>query len=153
MAIPGEVQSRDGVSRALAREAMRGVLPEAVRERTGKADFTTMINEAVARDVPAIAHALSASSLGVQLGYLDAGRLGPAVAGLAAGLSGPESLDSWDLTDIVGLETWLRLFWPERQHARPEPCLLQEMSNESKEDSGVSPGEAPVSRASPQDPR
>ena len=34
MSVPGEIQNRDGVPRALLRAAMRGVLPEAVRQRT-----------------------------------------------------------------------------------------------------------------------
>ena len=48
MAIPGEVQNQDGVPRALLREAMRGVLPEPVRQRTWKANFTAAVNQGLA---------------------------------------------------------------------------------------------------------
>jgi asparagine synthetase B (glutamine-hydrolysing) len=44
MAIPGEVVNWQGVPKGLFREAMRGVLPEAIRLRRWKADFTDFIN-------------------------------------------------------------------------------------------------------------
>jgi asparagine synthase (glutamine-hydrolysing) len=110
MAVPGEIQARNGVARALAREAMRGVLPDCIYARTTKADFSRVVNRGVAGDVPLLMRALSSDCLGVRLGYLDRDRLSPAVARLSAGLMRPDCLDSWDLADVLGLETWLRLF-------------------------------------------
>ena len=110
MAIPGEIQNLNGVPRALLRESMRGVLPERIRTRTGKADFSYIINRGVAKDVRAISQALSSESLGVQLGYLDAARLAPALKRLSTDLSGPDCLNSWDLADVFGLEVWLQVF-------------------------------------------
>jgi asparagine synthase (glutamine-hydrolysing) len=110
MAIPGEIQNLNGVPRALLRESMRGVLPDRIRERIGKADFSYIINSGVAKDVGAISQALSSESLGVQLGYLDAARLAPALKRLSVDLSGPDCLNSWDLADIFGLEVWLQVF-------------------------------------------
>jgi asparagine synthase (glutamine-hydrolysing) len=111
MAIPGEVQNRNGVPRALLREAMRGVLPEPVRARTWKADFSAVGNGGVARDVAAIGRALGPASLGVRLGYLDPARLAPEVARIGSQLEGPECLNSWDLADLYGLEMWLQVFF------------------------------------------
>lgn len=110
MAIPGEIQNLNGVPRALLRESMRGVLPERIRVRTGKADFSYIINRGVAKDVRAISQALSSESLGVQLGYLDAARLAPALKRLSGDFSGPDCTDSWDLADVFGLEVWLQVF-------------------------------------------
>ena len=38
MAVPGDVQNADGVPRAMARDGMRGVLPDEIRARVWKAD-------------------------------------------------------------------------------------------------------------------
>ena len=110
MAIPGEIQNRNGAPRALLREAMRGILPEQVRRRPGKADFSYIVNNGVEQDVAAISRALSPQSLGVRLGYLDPARLASAISGLAADLAGPDCLNSWDLADLFGLEVWLQVF-------------------------------------------
>jgi asparagine synthase (glutamine-hydrolysing) len=110
MATPGEVQNRNGIPRALLREAMRGILPEAVRSRKGKADFTRVVNAGVARNASEITRALSSACLGVRLGYFDAHRLAPEVARLSAGLDGADCVKSWDLADLFGLEVWLQVF-------------------------------------------
>ena len=124
MAIPGEAQNPGGVPRGLLRAATQGVLPESVRTRRGKADFSYLVNGGVARDMPTICEMLSSNSLGVRLGYLDGARLAPAVTRLSVGTlaeSGCES--SWDLADLVGLEIWLRVFFdgPSGQVQRPVP--------------------------------
>lgn len=110
MAIPGEIQNHEGVPRALIREALRGVLPEPVRTRKGKGDFTGLINRGMADGSDAMLRELSPSSLAVQLGYFDADRLGREAARLATNLTGPDCVNSWDLADLFGLEMWLRVF-------------------------------------------
>lgn len=115
MAIPGEVQNQNGVPRGLLREAMRGVLPESVRTRRGKADFSYIVNRGVAQDLSVISQTLSSDSLGVGLGYVDAARLAPAVARWSAdGFAGPDCENSWDLADLFGLEVWLHVFLAQR---------------------------------------
>jgi asparagine synthase (glutamine-hydrolysing) len=111
MAAPGDMQNRDGVPRALLREAMRGVLPEPVRARTWKADFTAPANQGIARDLRQVAARLSHGSLAARRGYLDERGLAAELPGLAAELTGPEALATWDLTDLFALETWLRVFF------------------------------------------
>ncbi len=115
MAIPGEVQNHEGVPRAILREAMRGILPERVRARRWKADFTEATNHGVAQDLAAIRARLGPGSLGVRMGYVDGGRLQPAVDRMAAGLAGKEATDGWDLVDLLGLEAWLRVFFSRSQ--------------------------------------
>jgi asparagine synthase (glutamine-hydrolysing) len=110
MAIPGEVQNRGGVPRGLLRDAMRGILPESIRTRRDKADFTSVVNAGVTRDVATIKRALTDDPLAVRLGYLDPRRLAPGLARLAAGLDVPGGTERWDLADLFGLETWLQVF-------------------------------------------
>jgi asparagine synthase (glutamine-hydrolysing) len=128
IAIPGEAQNRNGVPRAILREAMRGVLPESVRTRRGKADFSYIVNSGVAKDRAIISRALSPDSLGVQLGYVDGGRLAPAIARLSAGsLAGKDCGDSWDLADLFGLEVWLQVFFDQsRTSSIPDSRQMRE---------------------------
>jgi asparagine synthase (glutamine-hydrolysing) len=111
MAAPGEMQNRDGVPRALLREAMAGILPEAVRARTWKADFTGPANRGIAQDLAQVSARLSHGSLAARFGYLDESRLAAELPGLATELQGPESLALWDLTDLFALEVWLQVFF------------------------------------------
>lgn len=111
MAAPGEIQNRDGVPRALLREAMSGILPEPLRARTWKADFTTAANDGIGRNLGQVSARLSQGSLAARLGYLDERRLAAALPGLAAELEGPDCLATWDLTDLFALEVWLQVFF------------------------------------------
>lgn len=111
MAIPGEIQNRDGVPRALPREAMRGVLPEPVRQRTWKADFTDDVNRGIAGDLAQIKRTLGGEAAAVRMGYVDRGHLDQALARLdAASLTASNCIAAWELGDLVGLETWLQVF-------------------------------------------
>jgi asparagine synthase (glutamine-hydrolysing) len=118
MAIPGDVHARDGVPRVLLREAMRDVLPDSIRARTWKSDFSQFVNHGLSEDSAAILETLSTDCLGVRFGYLDANRLAPELARLASTLNAADCVDSWDLADTYGLEMWLRVFW-----GRHEECL------------------------------
>ncbi len=111
VATPGTMQNFGGVPRAILREAMRGVLPDAVRARTWKADFSDAVNEGVARDHPVIAAHLTRDAQAVARGYFDATALERDVARLASPRTATDSRDSWDLTDAFGLELWLRVFF------------------------------------------
>jgi asparagine synthase (glutamine-hydrolysing) len=110
IAVPGEIQNRDGVPRALLREAMRAVLPEAVRARRWKADFSGVVNEGVARDFQTITDTLSADPIAVRRGYLDRVRLASELPHASAALAGPTCTAAWDVADLYGLEIWLRVF-------------------------------------------
>ena len=124
MAIPGDVHAQDGVPRVLLREALRGVLPESIRTRTWKSDFTSFVNLGLRDDAVEILRTLNAQCMGVGFGYLDAERLTPELGRLARGLDGAECTDSWDLGDTYGLEMWLRVFWPrEAMHPPSRPRL------------------------------
>jgi asparagine synthase (glutamine-hydrolysing) len=110
MAVPGDVQNRHGVPRALARQAMRGILPEAIRARKWKADFSQVVNGGVAADAGAIRQILTRNASSVAYNYLDPGTLETAVSRLTAGTQA-DCVDSWDVADLVGLEIWLQVFF------------------------------------------
>ena len=110
IATPGEIATCQGVPRALLRAGMRGILPEMVRTRTDKADFTAVANRGAAHGAAIIAAVLSSEPLGVQLGYFDRERLVPEIARLRAQLTGPTCAEAWDLGDLLGLEVWLQVF-------------------------------------------
>lgn len=111
MAVPGDMYCHRGVPRAFLREAMRGILPEPIRARTWKADFTSTVNAGAARDLAHIAATITAGSRAAGLGLLDSARLAAEVARLGAGLTGTDATETWDLADLFGLETWVRVFF------------------------------------------
>jgi hypothetical protein len=113
MAVPGEIQTPGGVPRALLREAMAGVLPEPVRARTWKADFSTTINRGIGQELEQLSARLTGGALSVRLGYVDERRLVAALPALARELEGPTSLATWDLADLFALEVWLGVFFGE----------------------------------------
>jgi asparagine synthase (glutamine-hydrolysing) len=117
IAMPGTMQNHGGVPRAVLREAMRGVLPDAVRARTWKADFSDAVNAGVGREHATIASLLTRDAHAVRRGFFDADRLEPAVARVAAAGIGDDCRDSWDLADAFGFELWLRVFFA--QHEPP----------------------------------
>ncbi len=110
MGIPGEMQTWQGVPKALLRAAMRGVLPEAIAHRTWKADFSHLVNEGMVRDFPRLADCLQADGLAVKLGYLRGDVLRGELERLRTRLGGPDCETAWSLSDLLGLELWLRVF-------------------------------------------
>jgi len=110
MAVPGEIQNRGGVPRVQLREAMKGTVPDVIRNRAGKGDFTAVANSAVAKAAPLLTAGLTSASLAVQFGYLDPVRLPAEVARVAEYLEGPDCVNSWDIADLLGLELWFQVF-------------------------------------------
>jgi asparagine synthase (glutamine-hydrolysing) len=120
MAIPGEAHARDGVARFLLREAMSGVLPDAIRARTWKSDFSAFVNMGLGDDAAEILRTLHGECLAVRYGYLDSVRLAPELARLAADLKSADCVSSWDLGDTYSLEMWLQVFLGREKDNAPE---------------------------------
>jgi asparagine synthase (glutamine-hydrolysing) len=111
MAVPGAVQNRNGVPRALAREAMRDVLPEPVRLRRSKADFTAVINCGATDDADELRRVLSPGALAVGMGYFDPATVTAEVNDhLAAAAGSAGCIESWSLAELFALEAWLQVF-------------------------------------------
>lgn len=110
MGIPGEVQTHQGVPKALLRHALQGVLPEAIAQRRWKADFTDLVNDGVERDYPQLIRCLDAHPRVAEFGYVNEHALRTHLDRLRAGLSGSTCASAWALSDLLGLELWLRTF-------------------------------------------
>jgi asparagine synthase (glutamine-hydrolysing) len=112
VSIPGAVQSCDGVPRGLMREAMRGVVPDAIVARRDKGEFTHLGKQSLERDFPAIRRLLGPGAVSVEMGYLD----GPVVwkrldEWRAAMHEARDAVIASRLTDLCGLELFLRRFF------------------------------------------
>ncbi len=108
--IPGEVVNWKGVPKALLREAMRPILPQAIRERNWKADFTYLVNEEAERNYHLLAQYLGPDAVAVREGYLSSETLMTELDRARTRLDGPECDIAWSLSDLLGLELWLRVF-------------------------------------------
>ncbi|MBI4614090.1 MAG: hypothetical protein HY720_10815 [Planctomycetes bacterium] len=111
MAVPGEVRTWKGVPKALLRESMRGVLPEPIRRRNWKADYTDPVNEGMVRDYPKLMEILGGTPLSVERGYVDPRVLRKSLVRLRGQIRGPECTNTWNVADLLGFELWLRTFF------------------------------------------
>jgi asparagine synthase (glutamine-hydrolysing) len=111
MAIPGEVQHQDGIPKAILREAVRGVVPDAIAGRTWKADFTDFVNDGLVRDYSSIADLLQSNAMASELGYTDATVVSHELARVGGRIRGRTNVLGWSLADLVGLELWLQVFF------------------------------------------
>lgn len=112
MSIPGEVQTWKGVPKALLREAMRGLLPDAIVRRTWKADFTHLVNQGMERDFTEVVERLQADAVAVRLGYVNRDAMSAELGRLKDGLRGHRDAQiAWALSDLLGLEMWLQVFF------------------------------------------
>lgn len=114
MAIPGEMVSCEGVYKGLFREAMKGVLPEPIRQRNWKADFTALNTEAAASDFARFSSYLQPDSLAVTYRFTDAGAVQQVFREHRANLSNQNSNPTRHVNFAVGLELWLRVFFQEQ---------------------------------------
>lgn len=123
MAIPGEMQTWQGVPKALLREAMRGVLPEAIARRTWKADFTGLINENIERDFFRIVDTVL-GGVAIRLGYVNGGVVRGDLERIRQGLQSSSAEAAWGLSNLLGLEVWLQVFVGGRRSAAPETASV-----------------------------
>ncbi len=121
MAIPAEVVNWQGRSKGLFREAMRGILPESIRERNWKADFTFLPNDAAVNDYPKYQAYLHPGCLGVEFGYLDPIGIQSEFLGQKDKLTAQTMIPANQLTGTVALELWLRTFFEKKGS---EDCSL-----------------------------
>jgi asparagine synthase (glutamine-hydrolysing) len=111
MAIPSEIATWQGVAKGLFREAMRGVLPENIRTRDWKSDFTAFNNRSVAKDYSRFQQLLRPDCLAVQYGYLDPKGLLNRFSQHESALNLNVATPARWVTSTVGLELWLNVFF------------------------------------------
>ncbi len=131
MSIPGETQTHKGVPKALLREGMQGVLPDSIRRRTWKADFTQLVNEGMKRDFAHVRHSLYPAGAALEMGYLKKDVLRAELMRLDDRIHGPSCQVAWRLSDLLGLELWLQVFFTEHtgddgDKGIPEPARTTE---------------------------
>ncbi len=109
-AIPEDQRGRGESTKVVLRNAMRGVLPEIIRNRPGKAEFGHTACETLAQ--PEAQSTFRRLQLG-EMGWIDA-----AVArrmydrALAAHASGKQAVRLWPLWAIFATEIWVERFVP-----------------------------------------
>ncbi len=111
MAIPGEQQTHQGIPKVLLREGLRGVLPERIAQRRWKGDFTDVANATIRAEYPRLLQTLAAHQRVVAGGYVDGTVLKEQLERLRAGLTADNCTAAWALSDLLGLELWLDVFY------------------------------------------
>ena len=109
LAIPGRVINWKGKPKGLFREAMKGILPESIRLRKWKADFTALHNDAAMSELASFQKNLGPGCSAITKGYMDP-------IGLQRELPNrrfdrKSILPAAQVTAAIGLELWLRAFW------------------------------------------
>lgn len=105
LSIPPQQLFRAGLSKPLLRQAMAGILPEAVRTRRDKTQLGAFLNLSVGREVRAWIESLLAAPLAAELGIFDAGPLRAAWRRSQEGELGELEGLLWY---SISLEIWLR---------------------------------------------
>jgi asparagine synthase (glutamine-hydrolysing) len=108
LAVPGYILNWKGVPKGLLREAMEGVLPESIRYRKWKSDFTGLNNDGVASDYSTFRHYLGSACLAVIKGYMDP--IGLKHKFPNQKLDRNNRFPAAQVTSAVALEGWLRVF-------------------------------------------
>ncbi len=111
MRIPGEIQTWRGVPKVLLREGLRDVLPEAIARRTWKADFTHLVNEGMERDYAQAVDWLRHDAMVISQGYVSREVMIGELERVKNQLGGSSADAAWSLSDLLGLELWLQVFF------------------------------------------
>jgi asparagine synthetase B (glutamine-hydrolysing) len=139
--VPPELLVRDGYSKAIVREAMTGILPELVRTRPSKAEFTPFIDRGL-RELG-----------GDELRRILAGELagarffrGEVLIEWARRYLEGEAMPIWQFWYALSLELWLRRFWVFRDESgsAPGPALQgRDGDDRARPGVGIDPSPAP----------
>jgi Asparagine synthase len=101
------------VPKGLFREAMRGVLPERIRLRKWKSDFTALNNDAAASDHTKFQSYLGPACSAVANGYMDRTVVQSEFPNRKFDRN--NSLPAVQVAAAVGLESWLQTFWGSKE--------------------------------------
>ena len=121
MSIPGHIVSWEGKHKGLFREAMRGVLPESIRRRYWKADFTAVADAAAISGIPRFRTHFESGCLSAAFGYIDRDIFAARFRSYRGELTGASTQLPNQVSDVVGLELWLRAFFGDARHDRLAP--------------------------------
>jgi asparagine synthase (glutamine-hydrolysing) len=121
MSIPGDMQSWNGIHKAILRRAMTGILPREIVQRRSKADFTDRVNDGAVHGFPELIHHLELTGLAVKCGFLKED-VTNRLAAWRDKINSADCLVSWSLSDILALELWLQSCSPARPNNNMEEC-------------------------------
>lgn len=109
LAVPGIKIRREGAWKGILLDGMAGILPEALRRRNTKADYTSVMTGGIRRDLEGIRNFLR-GGVSAQLGYTREVEVGDFCRDLADGSSQPSVVGCRRVLDLLGLEAFLRVF-------------------------------------------
>ena len=111
MSVPGEVVTPSGRVKGLHRDAMIGILPEAIRDRRDKGDGTSLSNTETSQAIPSIVELFDTHSVSGTMRLVDPNVISADAGRLKQRLSTAEDFEVGELvTRVVALELWLRSF-------------------------------------------
>lgn len=111
MSMPGDILNLHGTPKGLLRYALQGILPESIRTRASKGDFTHVLNQSMLHNLDQI-FAFVSNGFATQLGYLDVSRLRRDLSAWRSQADLQTSCErAWRISDLVALECWLQTFF------------------------------------------
>lgn len=136
--VPGEYHSYEGIPRNLLRRAMRDVLPPEIALRKSKGDQTDYLNAVLSKEVALILERLGELSATTARGYLNSANLEREIRRIQRIGSARESALAWEIEYLLGLETWLRVFFEKPDRFKLARRRHGETNKEAGEKEGVS---------------
>lgn len=119
MSIPGEIANRNGVPKAILRDAMKDVLPPAIATRRTKADGTEIANQAMHEAFPDLAKLLGERCQVLSRGYLET-KVMERLLDSRGRIVASDCQLTFELSELFGLELWLRSFFDDTSHVARE---------------------------------
>ncbi len=120
IAIPGDMQTNGGVPKAILRDAMKGILPEPILQRTWKADFTDRVNDSIRCDLGKVNDFLLGDSRIIARQYAQSDILRREMQQWQNRLTPESSELAWNASNLIGLELWLQTFFDSKTSNRKE---------------------------------
>ena len=126
--IPGDVHSRDGVPKAILRDSTVGVLPDLIRFRKDKGDYTLALRAGIEQRWARYKARIEASECAYDWRILEPSRLQAKLARLEQQRQIDPFGASWSLIELYGLVVWLEVFFgagkttPARRHHERVHC-------------------------------
>jgi asparagine synthase (glutamine-hydrolysing) len=111
LAIPAEMQVWNGVPKALFRRAMHGILPSEIQQRRSKGDVTELMDASVIECFDQLVQCLHPPTKAEEFGFVDGDVLREELKRMQTE-SPRDSAAAWRLLSLVGLEQWLKTFFP-----------------------------------------
>lgn len=111
LAIPGDMVVHQGVAKGILRSAMRGVLPEAIRQRRTKSDYTLPAHEGLQIYYPRLKELVQSGGMAARFGFIKEKELTAELERQREKLQKGQPFAYWNLIQLLGVEIWLKEFF------------------------------------------